>query len=249
MAVTRRFWWALAAGAVLIGGASAAWGFSHHGSFYDVSPGSVLVSADGHVITLADLSASCLHPAEVVLTESSSAVTIVERTEPDSPPTGCARAFEPDALTIRLRDPVGRRVLLDGTTGRPLRWFDQRRELRPTYLPAGFSAWPPDMPFAFPYLDVPQGAFCTQMFHGSSGWLAITQLLGGAHDSRLKAGWPGTVFRWHGVRVRGHRGWLAWDRLTWYEGGQSVLIVAGGRLVRLSGQSAPLLLAIARSLR
>jgi hypothetical protein len=105
------------------------------------------------------------------------------------------------------------------------------------------------MPFAFPYLDVPQGAICTQMFHSSSGWLAITQLLGTASDSRLKAGWPGTVFRWHAVHVRGHRGWLAGDRLTWYEDGQSILIVAGGRLVRPADQSAQLLLAIARGLR
>jgi hypothetical protein len=77
----------------------------------------------------------------------------------------------------------------------------------------------------------------------------ITQLLGTASDSLLKAGWPGTVFRWHAEHVRGHRGWLAEDRLTWYEGGQSILIVAGGRLARPSDQIAPLLLAIARSLR
>ena len=146
---------------------------------------------------------------------------------------------------VRLRAPVGRRVLLDGTTGRPLTWFGQRRELRPGYLPAGFSAWPPDMPFTYPYLDVPPGAICTQMFRAddTSGWLAITQLVGAAADSRLK-----TAGRWRAVQVRGHRGWLATDRLTWYEAGQSILIVATGRPVGPPAVGAELL-AVARSLR
>jgi hypothetical protein len=102
------------------------------------------------------------------------------------------------------------------------------------------------MPFAYPYLDVPPGAICTQMFrsHDGSGWLAITQLAGAAADSRLKAAWPGTAWRWRAVQVRGHRGWLAADHLTWYEAGQSILIVAAGRPAGGAG-----LLAIARGLR
>lgn len=63
-----------------------------------------------------------------------------------------------------------------------------------------------------------------------------------------RAGWLGTVYHWQAVQVRGHRGWLARDRLTWYEGGQSILIVAGGRLVGPSDPGAELL-AIACCLR
>ena len=81
----------------------------------------------------------------------------------------------------------------------------------------------------------------------TSGWLAITQLAGAAADSRFKEGWLGTAWRWRAVQVRGHRGWLATDRLTWYEAGQSILIVTAGRVARQ--QPGAGLLAIARSLR
>lgn len=247
--MARRFWWALAAVAVLTGAAGAAWRISHRGGFYNVSPGSVLVSADGRVITLADLSALCSKFADVVVAESPSTVTIMERTAPYDPAVRCGpQLLVPDLLTVRLRHPVGRRVLLDGTTGRPLTWFDQRRELRPTYLPSGFVRLP-DMPFAF--VSVPQGAVCTQVF-ASGGLWAITQLVGTATDSRFTAGFPRTVFRWQAVRVRGHRGWIARDQngsgdaLTWYEGGQSILIQApSGGLYDPAAQ----LLAIARGLR
>ena len=46
------------------------------------------------------------------------------------------------------------------------------------------------------------------------------------------------------MEVRGQRGWLASDGLTWYEDGQSILIVTPG------GPASPAqLLAIARNLR
>jgi hypothetical protein len=106
------------------------------------------------------------------------------------------------------------------------------------------------VPFACPYLDVPPGAICTQMFRtgDTSGWLAITQLAGAAADSRLKTAGPGTAWRWRAVQVRGHRGWLAAGRLTWYEAGQSILIVTAGRPAGPPAAGAGLL-AIARSLR
>jgi hypothetical protein len=104
--------------------------------------------------------------------------------------------------------------------------------------------------FAYPYLDVPPGAICTQMFRtdDTSGWLAITQLAGAAADSRFKTAGPGTAWRWRAVQVRGHRGWLAAGRLTWYEAGQSILIVTAGRPAGPPAAGAGLL-AIARSLR
>jgi hypothetical protein len=202
------------------------------------------------LLTADNRSALCSNFADVVVAESPSAVTVMERTAPYDPAIRCGARSVPDVLTVRLRDPVGRRVLLDGTTGRPLTWFDQRRELRPTYLPAGFSVRLPDMPFAVP--DVLQGAVCMQVFRGFGGLLTITQLLGTATDSRFKAGSPGTVFRWQARQVRGHRGWLAGDRagsgdrLTWYEGGQSILIVAPSDSLYDPGAQ---LLAIARGLR
>jgi hypothetical protein len=102
------------------------------------------------------------------------------------------------------------------------------------------------VPFAFPGLDVPPGAICTQLLYSSvwGYWLVITQLTGAASDSRLKADPPGTTLQWQAAEVRGHRGWLASDRLTWYEDGQSILLVTSG------GSLSPAqLLVIARNLR
>jgi len=66
----------------------------------------------------------------------------------------CPAVLGPDLLTIRLHAPLGRRSLIDATTGRPLPLFDQRHELKPGYLPAGFRASAGSWPFWIAYSGV-----------------------------------------------------------------------------------------------
>jgi len=66
----------------------------------------------------------------------------------------CPAVLGPDLLTIRLHAPLGRRSLIDATTGRPLPLFDQRHELKPGYLPEGFRASAGSWPFWIAYSGV-----------------------------------------------------------------------------------------------
>lgn len=257
---------------VLAGGAGAAYAIWHHDQSQsgNVSPGPVLVRADGRVITLTDqgflaIHNACVFRTDVVVTESPSIVSVMERLMPRTVPAGAASCAEPSwwqiILTARLHAPLGHRMLLDATTGRPLTWFGQRLELAPAVLPRGYTQVPSAVPFPYQATHVPPGAVCTQVFRppGSRGeWLAITQLTGTATDSLFRDQDPS----WRAVPVRGHRGWISglrgWDNvlgiwgyddsLTWYEGGQSIMVAVYRGLATSSADDA-LLLAVARSLR
>jgi hypothetical protein len=103
---------AVASAVIIAIGVAVAVAISRYHRVYDVSPGTALVSTDGRSITVVDFSDSCFHPATVVVSESPRAVSVIERTAPDTPPLACgARARWPDVLTARLREPLG--------TGRP----------------------------------------------------------------------------------------------------------------------------------
>lgn len=221
---------------------------SRYHRVYDVSPGAALVSTDGRSITVWDDSYSCVRPATVVVSETSRAVSVIERTAHDA--FACtAQAWPSDlpwlVLTARLREPLGRRALTDGTTGRPLPWFDQRRELTPAFLPAGLTPGLPPSPSGYAFSGAPPGPGCTQLIRSAgSGWLTVTQLDGTVPAAQLRAEADGP---WRAVQVRGHRGWLGSDRLTWYESDQTILIQAGHLYPSARARDAGLL-AIARSL-
>jgi hypothetical protein len=103
-----------------------------------VSPGQALVSVDGLTVSVPDESPSCLAPATVAVSESARAVILTEWY-----PAGAGWCFDYrpgiSTVTVRLRTPLGHRELIDGTAGRPLPCFDQRRELVPGYLPPGYT--------------------------------------------------------------------------------------------------------------
>jgi hypothetical protein len=221
-------WTALAVLAVLIGAAAAGYLVTHHHHSYDVSPGTALLSGDGMVLTVGDFSYSCVDRATVVVRETRREVSVLEQTH-YTPDIECPAVLAPDLLTVRLHAPLGRRSLIDATTGRLLPWFDQRHELKPGYLPAGYRALAQSWPFWFPYGGVSRWPVCTQVFSSSdraSGALAdlvLTQvagapatfLTGKAHD-----------LNWRPTMVGGHRAWIAHlagsSYLAWSDGGQAI---------------------------
>jgi hypothetical protein len=104
----------------------------HHHPVSEVAAGIALVSADGRTVTVPNHSYSCFTPATLVVSESPRTASVLERTTTDSPVVSCDRS--PGTLTVRLRQPLGRRELIDATTGRRLPWCDQGSELTPALL-------------------------------------------------------------------------------------------------------------------
>jgi hypothetical protein len=253
---------ALALLAALIGAAATGYLVAHHRRSYDVSPETALLSADGMVLTVGDFSYSCIDSATVVVRESRRQVSVLERTH-YTPGIECPAVLAPNLLTVRLHAPLGRRSLIDGTTGRPLPFFDQRRELRPGYLPAGFRASAQSWPFWIAYTGVSRWPMCTQMFSSSypaSGAVAHLELtqVAGAPAAYLK-GRMGDL-KWRPVRVGGHQAWIAHRTgttyLAWSDGRQAVqlsLSWADAGTLRAQAKDPPLtetsLLRIAASLR
>lgn len=163
--------------AVVIGMPRRAIGMPGLHRVYDVSAGTALVSEDGRSITVGDFLYWCNHPASLVVSESPRAVSLIERTARDTPALACSAGLAPGLLTVRLREPLGLRALIDGTTRRPMAWFDQRHELRRAHLPAALSPRPPAIPFAYPFAGVPPRPACTQLFDlPGFGWLTVTRL-------------------------------------------------------------------------
>jgi hypothetical protein len=240
---------AMASAVIIAIAVAVAIGISRYHRVYTVSPGTALVSTDGRSITVGSFSYSCAHPADVVVSESPQAVSIIERTAYDTfeCPAQAGPGYLTDVLTVRLREPLGRRALTDGTTGRPMPWFDQRRELTPAYLPARLAPQLPPSPLPYALTTTPTRPACTQLFRSPGfGWLTLTQLYGTMTAAQLQAAAGGGP--WQEVQVRGHRGWLADSRLTWFESGQTILIQAQYPFPAAGARDAELL-AIARSLR
>jgi hypothetical protein len=206
----RRRCTALAVLTVLIGAAAAGYLVTHHHRSYDVSPGTALLSADGMVLTVGDFSYSCVDPATVVVTESRGEVSVLEQTHHSG--FECPAVLAPDLLTARLHAPLSRRSLIDATTGRLLPFFDQRHELMPGYLPAGYRASAQSWPFWIAYTGVSRWPVCTQMYSfsnpasGARADLELTQVEG-APTTYLTD--RAHALKWRSTTVGGHRAWIA----------------------------------------
>jgi hypothetical protein len=106
-----------------------------------------LVAADGRQIVVPYDAGGCVQGATLTADETSSRVTLVLRQIVSG--TVCPADYAIGTASVTLRRALGGRSLVDGTTGRLIPYFDGRRLLRVTFLPAGyrFSAY---LPFPSP---------------------------------------------------------------------------------------------------
>jgi hypothetical protein len=110
-----------------------------------------LVAPDGRYIVVPYTGGGCVQGATLTATETSSRVTLVLRQVLSGAAICPADVIVGLTTSVTLPHPLWGRTLVDGTTGRPIHYFDGRKLLRVTYLPAGyrFSAYQlvPSAPF------------------------------------------------------------------------------------------------------
>ena len=104
-----------------------------------------LVTADGRHVVVPVTLGDCVRRSALTATGTASRVTLVlTQFRPDGTCTVQAAAAM-GTTSVALRYPLAGRVLIDGTTGRPISYFDERKLLRVTYLPPGYRLshyWP-----------------------------------------------------------------------------------------------------------
>jgi hypothetical protein len=176
-----------------------------------VSPGPILVSADGR--TLAGSVGGDCTSGYLDVQETSREVIVELHRSPVfmMAPGSCGI----ESFVAHLAAPLGHRRLVDGITGATLPAFDGAGILRPAYLPDGFvhrydTAILTDE-------DVSGGGpGCVQIYTEGDGYdetIWITQQVGAAWTP------PDGISVQH-VTVRGHPGLAVAGELTWTEDGQ-----------------------------
>lgn len=207
--------------------------------------GTAIVSADGRTITVGPYLPSCPAQVAVVARESAAHVALFVRSVAPANPGPCPQAMSALVVSqnVSLREPVGGRKLIDGSTGRVIASISARFVLRPTALPAGLRLFQliPAIDTSRPESPGPAG--CTQLYtrRGISDYLQIVQSAGS-----LQIPGPG-MGGWKAIRVRGHLGRATRNLITWQEDGLKNYLLAGpgtkGRQALSTGQ----LIAIANS--
>lgn len=210
--------------AVLAAVTAALWAYLHSTVVFTVSvDGGALVSPDGRTVSVTAASL-CDQTDTLIAREQPASVTLtVQIAEPRNPPCSGMPGFA--VYRAQLQAPLGRRKLLDGSTGRPVPFFDSRHLLRPAYLPPGY-AFRYDAPNAYyllgyEYLAPQEGptASCSQLYSDGSDddLLVVTQAIGG----RLE--WPPRL-RPRPVLVRGRRALEIPGRISWAQDGQTIVV-------------------------
>ena len=97
-----------------------------------------LVAPDGRHVVVPYTGGGCVVGAKVTETETRSTVTLVLRQVLSGASICPADLIVGLTVTVTLPHPLWGRALVDGSTGRPIHYFDGRKLLRVTYLPSGF---------------------------------------------------------------------------------------------------------------
>ena len=211
---------AVSAGCPAVGSAAGGPVVSYHGY-----GGTAIVSADGRTVTVGEFGASCPATVRAVARESINRVALFLRFVTPASPATCPQAAAPrvPSQEIRLRAPLGSRMLVNGATGRATAWISARLVLRPTVLPTGYRLFE-----LIPAVDLaraqsPGPAGCVQSYGGRTlpNELVIVQSAGG-----LQVPGPGKG-GWTPIRVRGHPGRAARNLITWRENGLTDYILVG----------------------
>lgn len=182
--------------------------------------GPVLLSADRRTITVAGFSYPCFGTLRPIARETKSRVGLWLKYVTPVGHGACNASMAMEGPRhIRLIAPLGSRLLADGATGRALHWFDARKMLRPSDVPAGYKlqAVTPDVMGS---RDPPPAPGCEQDYRSGNATLSIIQSTG-----TLQLPYPGS----HApapIRVRGHAGFGSAYGIVWREGGYNVMIEA-----------------------
>ncbi|HEX6449226.1 MAG TPA: hypothetical protein VF060_07185 [Trebonia sp.] len=95
-----------------------------------------LVTADGHHVVVPVTAGGCVQDSILTATETASRVTLVLKQILSG--IVCPAGLSFGTATAVLRHPLSGRALVDGTSGHRIPYFDGRKLLRVTYLPAGY---------------------------------------------------------------------------------------------------------------
>lgn len=104
-----------------------------------------LVAPDGRHVVVPYLAGGCVVGATLTAAQTRSRVTLTLRQVLSGASICPADLIVGNSVTVTLRHPLWGRSLVDGSTGRPITYFDGRKLLHVTYLPPGFrfSAYQP----------------------------------------------------------------------------------------------------------
>jgi hypothetical protein len=202
-----------AAGLIAACGGCGVFGIGQSVSYLGYS-GTAIVSADGRTLIVGPYGNECGATVTAVAKENATKVALFVQST-----TGSAPACQPGAgamslvveQSIRLQDPLGRRKLVDGASGRPTPWLSGRLVLRPTVLPRGYRL----MELRPWVTQSIREAACDQVYQarGNANVLEIIQVAG--RSPNLGPGPDG----WTRIRVRGHPGRASENLITWREDG------------------------------
>jgi hypothetical protein len=140
--------WLGVVAAVLVAASLAQAGFAAGAAAKTTHPEAIagaLVAPDGLQIVVPYTGGGCVEGATLTADETGSRVTLVLRQVLSGNSICPADLIEGLVVGVTLPHPLWGRSLIDGTTGRPIHYFDGRKLLRVTYLPSGyrFSAYKP----------------------------------------------------------------------------------------------------------
>ena len=194
-----------------------------------------LVAPDGRHIVVPYTGGGCVQGATLTATETGSKVTLVLRQVLSGAAICPADLIVGLDVSVTLPHPLWGRSLVDGSTGRPIPYFDGRKLLRVTYLPPGyrFSAY---MPYPAPAVLAWEREFVPRGQATAPVW--VEQVTGNAS---VGPSWPVTAR----VKVGGRRaalsvltssGQVFGRAITWRAGGYAfvvytVAVRAGQRLL------------------
>lgn len=182
--------------------------------------GPAMVSADGRTVTVGGFGYPCFGTVSPLAQESARQVRLSLRWTTPNKHGVCNKSMAlVRAMDVHLSAPLSARTLVNGDNGRALDWFDGRRVLHPSWLPAGCA-----LQYASPAVSsgLATGprylAGYVQDYQSSTtgAVLMITQILGTANTPPDPQDHPTAI------RVRGHPGRADSHSITWTEDGQTI---------------------------
>ena len=185
-----------------------------------------LVAPDGRHVVVPYTGGGCVVGAKVTETETRSTVTLVLRQVLSGASICPADLIVGLTVTVTLPHPLWGRSLVDGSTGRPIHYFDGRKLLRVTYLPSGFrfSAYG-----TYPVTSVTDWQREFASAGQATAPVDVVQVPGSAAVGNLAPSWPVTAR----VKVNGRpaalsvltsNGQVYGRAITWRAGGYSFAV-------------------------